>query len=379
MSRARPRVAIIYPWLPQYRVEFFERLRQALGAEGVDLDLAHGSNPPFASDRGDEVDLSWAKRLGERKVKLFGRTVVVRERWLPAVEDDLLIVEDALRNSDAYRYLFSRRLHGRKTAFWGPGRTMDKSVGRVERFAKRQLLTRGDWWFAYTAGSAEFLSRQGIPAARISAVGNTLDSDALVKAKDSLTTDQIAQRRSQLGLTEGHSALFIGGLSRTKNLELLVDAGRRIASKDPDFRVVIAGDGPLRSEIDRQAELNPFIKVVGPVFDPHEKALIAAACDVIANPGLVGLVAVDSLMLGIPIVTVGDWPHSPEFEYLVDQRNAVISGGEVESYANSLERLLADDELRARLVSQCLLDAEQHSLDAMVERFVAGVLSALNR
>ena len=99
----------------------------------------------------------------------------------------------------------------------------------------------------------------------------------------------------------------------------------------------------------------------------------------IANPGLVGLVAVDSLTLGIPIVTVGDWPHSPEFEYLVDQRNAVISGGEVESYANSLERLLADDELRARLASQCLLDAEHHSLDAMVGRFVAGVLSALNR
>jgi len=377
VSVQRPRVAIVHPWMPHYRVEFFERLRTSLDASGVTLEVAYGSNPPFARDRGDEQGLSWGTRLNDRQFLLGGRSVVHRELWKPALEADLLILEDALRNTDTYRYLLGRSRPHKPTAFWGPGKTMDKTVGRIERGVKVALLKKADWWFSYTEETGNYLSASGIPAERITAVGNTLDTSALSEARNSLTDFEIGTRRTQLGLTAGHTALFMGGLSATKNLDLLVTAGRLVHARDPQFRVLVVGDGPERERLAEVAAEEDFLVMLGPLFSAREKALVAASADLMVMPGLVGLVAVDSFALGLPIVTVEQWPHAPEFAYLRSGENAVIGNTDAKAYAEAIERTLADKDQLQQLTDQCLRDAELYSLDAMVSRFSDGILGAL--
>ena len=367
----------MHPWLPQYRIEFFDRLRDRLDREGVDLRLAHGANPPFARNRGDDRSVAWAERLVERDMRIGPKTLVVRNIWKPALDADLLILEDGLRNVDTYLYL-ARRAVGRKpTAFWGHGRTMDKSVGAVEQGVKRVLLRRADWWFAYTRGVRDAMIGQGLPEARITAVQNTFDTSALAEGRSRVTDGMVAEKRNELGLSEGHTVLFIGGLGPSKNLDLLVDAGRRIAASDPLFRVVVAGNGPERERLERIASAEPFLKLVGSVFEPVDKAVLAASCDLLAVPGLVGLVAIDSFVLGIPIVTVAPWNHAPEFEYLRAGENCVIATPEVGAYAAAIRSTLADPGLLASLGAQCSADSANYTLDAMVENFARGVCSAL--
>jgi glycosyltransferase involved in cell wall biosynthesis len=286
-------------------------------------------------------------------------------------------MEDGLRNLDTYLYLAGRKALRRPVAFWGHGRTMDKTVGEREEAFKRGLLRTGDWWFAYTAGVAEYLSGLGIPAGRITSLQNTFATESLIAAREQLLPAEAQRRRSQLGLTEGHSCLFIGGLSETKNLDLLIEAGRIAAARDPLLRVVVAGDGPQRPRLEGIAQAEDWLRVVGPVFEDREKALLAAACDLMAVPGLVGLVAIDSFALGIPIVAIEPWNHAPEFEYLRSGENSLIAGARPNEYAEALLRLLGDRQMTQRLAQACRADSARYTLDSMVSNFTGGVLAAL--
>ena len=378
MTEARRRtVAVVHPWMPHYRVAFFDLLREDLERNGITLRVSYGGVPPFAKGRGGDDQLDWATQLEEHSVAVGGRTINWRKTSPEAIDSDLLILEDGLRNVDTYAYL-ARRRGSKLTAFWGHGRTRDRSVTEVEARIKRTLVNRGDWFFAYTAGVAADLASDGFDPYRITVLTNTFDVESLSAARDAVSPAEAETFRSAHGLTAGHTALFLGGVSESKNIATLVESARLVSARDPEFRVVVAGDGPLRGLIDQVAVPNgPFVPV-GSAFDDRLKATIGSACELMISPGLVGLVAVDSFALGLPIVATSEWHQAPEFEYLEHNRNCLLTPATTTDFADSILRLINDSELRLRLRSNCLAEAAEYRLADMVERFSAGVLAALD-
>lgn len=372
------RVAIVHPWMPHYRVRFFELLRETLAGSGVELLVAHGSDPHFAQGRGDEAELGWATRLPEAHLSIRGSNVTLRRPWGPALSADLLIVEDGLRNVDTYAYLAARRLRrDRPTAFWGHGRTMDRPAGGRARRLKERLLRSGDWWFAYTAGSAAHLRSIGIPAERITDVGNTIDTASLREAAANPDVAAIDSLRSGHGLTAGHTALFIGGLSATKNIPALIESARAVADRDPLFRLLVAGDGPDRELVEHASRECAAIRPLGPVLDAPGKAALGAVSDFMVLPGLTGLAIVDAFALGLPPIAVSPWDHAPEFEYLDDGSDCLVVEPTSAALAEAIGTMIDDPTMRERLAAGCLRKADGFTVEAMVERFSSGVLAAL--
>lgn len=377
-AEPRRRVAIVHPWMPQYRVAFFERLRESLAGHRLELAVAHGREPHFAVGRRDEARLEWAIPLREVHASIAGRNVVIRSPWRPALNADLLILEDGLRNLDTYAYLAARKpRRGHPTALWGHGRTMDHVTSPTERKLKERLVGSADWWFAYTSGTADHLASLGLPAERITDVGNSTDTAELAEAKLDLDPTRIERLRAEHSLTAGHTAIFIGGLSESKNLGLLIEAARSIHSRDPAFRVLVVGDGPERERVTAAATSCPAIVPIGPVFDPMGKAALAACADLMVLPGLAGLAVVDAFAMGLPQVAVSPWDHAPEFDYLESGRNCLIVEPRAEAFAAAIEELLADTALRERLASGSSSDAELFGIEPMVARFTDGILGAL--
>jgi len=371
-------VAIVHPWMPQYRLEFFERLRSSLASSGIEIDLAYGGIPAYAEGRGDECHLDWARPLAERRFGLAGRSLSFREIWKPALAADLLVVEDGLRNLDTWAYLLARKARRRPIAFWGHGRTTDKAVTGPEATLKEVLVKRGDWWFAYTEGTADHLAGLGISRSRVTILDNTFDTEELATAAAAVEGPETDRLIRELGLTRGHSALYLGGLSGSKNLELLIEASRIVAATDPLFKAVIAGAGPERQRLEALASGAPVV-FAGPVFDSGSKAALALACDFMALPGLVGLAAVDSFVLRLPAVAVSPWTHCPEFEYLRPGANSLVVAPNPSEYARALLSLVEDRDLLGRLKEGCAEDSGRYPLDSMVSSFSSGVLGALGR
>ncbi len=75
--------------------------------------------------------------------------------------------------------------------------------------------------------------------------------------------------------------LFVGRLSPEKGVDILLRSWQQIASKLPDWQLLIAGDGPLRGQLRQQAEGNPSVRFLGWTDNPWP---LYAAADLFVLP-----------------------------------------------------------------------------------------------
>ncbi|MBN9202352.1 MAG: glycosyltransferase family 4 protein [Microbacterium chocolatum] len=370
------RVAIIHPWYPQYRQPFFDRLVEICRESDIELSIFHGDPPPEWRERGDAVEDRFAVRLPTRFVRFRGRSLGLKA--LAAFHRkgpfDLVVLEQAIRNVESYRLLVSPRYH-RKLAFWGHGRTYTENRSGLEENLKYWLTSRGRWFFAYTSGGSRAVSSRGFPEAKITTVNNSIDTNALRLAISKITCNEVNAFSAQFSLA-GKTALYIGGLDPSKRIDFLLEAGRRAHHEDPDFRLLIAGDGTLRKQVESFAATEGWCHALGSLFG-SQKALAMRAAQALAIPGRVGLVAVDSFASGLPIVTT-DWPfHAPEFDYLEHASTALVTINSVDDYSRGLLDILSDSDLRGAMSVECMAKADSYSIDAMARRFHDGLRGAL--
>ena len=111
---------------------------------------------------------------------------------------------------------------------------------------------------------------------------------------------------------------FVGAYDSSKLLPLVFAAAEVTHRELPEFRLVIAGAGPLKDVVDDAARRLPFV-ISLPRADTTALARIGRVSDCLLMPGRVGLVAVDALALGMPVVTTTYPRHAPEAEYLTQR------------------------------------------------------------
>jgi glycosyltransferase involved in cell wall biosynthesis len=375
----RPRVVVVYKWIPQYRKRFFELLRESLADRGVDLVLVYGSPAGEDARKSDAVDISWGHHIRNRYLGARANAAC----WQPCLghvrNADLVIVEQANRLLVNYLLIGCRKLVRTRVAFWGHGRNFQArpADGASERL--KTLLARSvDWWFAYVPTSAEVVAGAGFPRDRITIVQNSVDTSSLATALRGVNASNVATLRASLGLAGNHVCIFCGSMYPEKRIPFLIDACARVRSAVPDFEMLFVGAGVDQDKVVCAADLYEWVHMVGPIFG-GERAPYFGLAKLALMPGLVGLGVVDSFVAGVPMVTTSVSYHSPEIEYLRDGVNGLIvdetSG--VQGYAQSVIDLLADSARRKVLVEGCERSAQVYTIEAMVRNFSDGVMRAL--
>lgn len=371
------RVAILHPWFPQYREPFFRKLVQTMAREQIAIEIFHGPPPPEWGARGDAVEADYATLLPTRYISVGNRSIAMKDTT-PIRESgpyDLVILEQAVRNLETYPLLL-RPLSSR-LAFWGHGKTYTKAVSRQQEWVKRRLTNTADWFFGYTGAGVQAVVAAGFPRGRATVVVNSIDTTELLSGLADVADADIEKLTRHLDL-RGKTALFLGGLDAAKRIPFLLAAARDVAANDPDFRLVVAGNGADRNIVETEAGRSPWVKYVGSVAGPEKFTLLRTA-QVMVMPGRVGLVAVDSLASGLPIVTT-DWPwHAPEFDYLEAGSTCIVSKDDVGDFATKLLGILNDS---SRLISMSRLSRDrsaEFSIEQMVINFAAGIRLCLDK
>lgn len=370
------RVAIIHPWMPQYRIAFFTELKENLIKQGVDLDIFYGTTPPEWDARQDNVHPTIAKNLNTQFIKIGKRNISIKS--LALLRDqryDLIILEQAIRNIETYQLLLNRGTR-EKIAFWGHGKTYTKSKNMLEEKFKYKLTKMGVWFFGYTEEGVDTMVAEGFSASRTTVVQNSIDTTELSEHLDAVSQSEIDSFTSKHDLTRGHTALHLGGIDSAKRIEFLLEAGALISKSDPHFRLVFVGAGDQADVVDRWQEDTHWVQRIGPTFGMN-KAIALKSSDFMLNPGRVGLIAVDSLTSGRPIVTT-QWPyHAPEISYLKNQYTMIQTANTVEAVAAEVRHLIQSPNILTQLQRACLSEANQYSASSMAERFAAGIKKAL--
>jgi glycosyltransferase involved in cell wall biosynthesis len=356
-------VSIVQELLPQYRVPFFEGLRENLAADDIRLRLLHGSSGP--GTKGDERALPWAEHLRTREIRLpRGRSVLWQSAHRATRSSDLVVIEHAARHLSIWPMLVGAAGGRRpRMGFWGHGtdvRTHRRDT--VSEAVKQWASRRAHWWFAYTEGSADRVAAHGFPRERITVVNNTVEVHALDDRPEH----------------DPKTCVYVGGLFDLKRIPFLLEVGTRLGERVPGFRLVVLGGGPDSGLVEEAARTAPWLDFRGPTFD-DEKALALASSSLTLMPGVVGLAIVDTFAYGCPIVTTDHPFHSPEIEYLRDGVNGVMLPRDTTpaQYADAVAGLLQAPERLARLREAGTESAQELTMARMVQRFADGIRLAL--
>jgi glycosyltransferase involved in cell wall biosynthesis len=147
--------------------------------------------------------------------------------------------------------------------------------------------------------------------------------------------------------------LHIGRLVEKKGTALLIDAFAQVAEQFPDATLVIAGDGPLRGDLERQAApLGQSVRFLGHLA-PDRMAELMRRAWLLAAPSLTardgdaeGLpnVVVEAAASGIPVVASAHAGIPEAVEHEVS--GLIVPEGEVAPLAEALQILLAAAELQ---------------------------------
>lgn len=352
------RVVIVLPYVNSYRVPLLRSLEAELKKRDISLTVAVGKPSELDRLRSDRVsDLKTCELRQVEVLKSGFKFRILPKNLLLA---DLIIVEHAISNIEGHLLLL---LHP-KVALWGHGFTITKPQSALARAVQKWMARRAAWYFGYTSGSVERAVSLGVKRERTTSLNNTV-----VVANSHKISNQDHSANSSAWV-----AVFIGGLDETKRLEFLIASAREIKKAKPEFKLIVAGDGKQRALIE-SASREGILEYVGrSTLDAL--SLEYGPISIIAMPGRVGLVAIDSFAHGIPIVTTNWKYHAPEYEYL-DTSNSLTTADSVRAYCAGVMNLMDDPHRLKSLADSARNSLAFYSMSGMVAAYVSGIEGVL--
>jgi len=191
---------------------------------------------------------------------------------------------------------------------------------------------------------------------RIVVIPNGIDPSELRPAAD------LQSLRAEFAAPHEKLVLFVGRLVYEKGFQLALDAMPGVVERVANVRFLVAGSGTHEAELKQQAErlgLSAHGGFLGWIGDDvlHSLYRIADLCVVPSIYEPFGLVALEAMASGCPCI-VADTGGLREVVPVGERVGLRFNGGDAEHLGVMIERLLVDDALRERLVTE----ASEHVL-----------------
>jgi glycosyltransferase involved in cell wall biosynthesis len=202
--------------------------------------------------------------------------------------------------------------------------------------AGRRVLGGATRILAVTGAERQQLRTLGVHDQAIDVIPNPIDLDEF-----SVRVEPGAFRR-RLGVNGTPLVLFLGKLTPRKRLDVLVRAFARL--RRPDARLVVAGNdmgaGSAARALSRALDLNGRAIFTGLLRD-RERLEALADADVLVYPSqdeIFGLVPLESLLSGTPVVVAGD-SGCGEVVHATGG-GAVVPAGDVDALSTAIDAVL---------------------------------------
>ena len=198
------------------------------------------------------------------------------------------------------------------------------------------------------------LKEQGFKENRLFVIHNSLSYDVQLKLRKSMHRSSIY--RNHFG-NDYPVIIFIGRLTPVKQLDMLIDAVKRLKVQNRECNLALIGDGSMRHDLEMRVKdlvIEDNVWFYGACYDETVNAELIYNADLCVSPGNVGLTAIHSLMFGTPVITHDDFAYQmPEFEAIQkDETGDFFSHGQVESLVGTIYKWLdekADKREEVRL------------------------------
>jgi glycosyltransferase involved in cell wall biosynthesis len=196
--------------------------------------------------------------------------------------------------------------------------------------------------YAPSRSTRDELAAKGIDPAKIRIYPRGIDVERFHPAK----RNGIFQKQFPLG--DGVKLLYVGRVSREKNLHLLTPVFRQLLQSGRKIQLVVVGDGPYLSEMQEQMRGLPCC-FTG-YLEGEQLAAVYASSDIFVFPSTTdtfGNVVLEAQASGLPVI-VSD-RGGPMENMLPGTTGLVCSADDTQSLLQALEVLICDNHKRAAM------------------------------
>jgi glycosyltransferase involved in cell wall biosynthesis len=199
-----------------------------------------------------------------------------------------------------------------------------------------------DLIFVPSLSTAQELQQHGIDAAKMQVFPRGVDLSLFNPAKRN------GYLESHFALEAGLKLLYVGRVSKEKNLELLGQVFKTLLRRYPDLHLVVVGDGPYLEKMREEMADTPC--VFTGYLEGEDLAAVFASCDLFVFPSTTdtfGNVVLEAQASGIPVI-VSD-SGGPQENVIPGKTGFIVPGNDAASLQVAIEALLADPALLQRM------------------------------
>jgi glycosyltransferase involved in cell wall biosynthesis len=355
------KLVIVHNIIAPYRIPLFNRLAASPGIDLTALFMAETeANRHWDPGRlRQEIRFPYEilgglhLRRGESTIHLNPGLV----SRLGSLRPDVVIVTSL---SAAAALCLAHRMfaHHRVVSWWAGTHRTEARIGPLKRAWRSLLIPRMDAFLCYSRAAAAYIHQAGFPSDRIYTAGNVTFDVEEFHHRVELVRPQASDWRKRMGLRDARIVLAVGQLIPRKNPLGLLEAFSRLQDRLEDAALVIVGEGPLRSELERLVVDRRFRRVIftGHV-QPDELPLYYAAADLFVDLTLRdhwSQVVGEAMAAGLPAL-VSSADHAGE---LIEDgvSGFVVDPADVDGVSSLALRLLETDR-NAKSVGAAALEA----------------------
>jgi len=218
--------------------------------------------------------------------------------------------------------------------------------------------------------AADRLIAAGLSPQKIAIIGNALPAAAFSAAPAALPKRPGVARVGMVARMN----------HRYKNHSGFLRIAAQIHQRIPSAEFLLIGDGPLRQDLEREAASLGLGASAIFLGDRQDMPAVLASLDLAiltSDSESLSNVILEAMAAGLPVVAYSVGGNS---ELLSHQRGALIPAGNETSFADAVERLLADSALLQQLGRNALQFAQENfSLDRVRLRYVELYVALLQK
>jgi glycosyltransferase involved in cell wall biosynthesis len=156
--------------------------------------------------------------------------------------------------------------------------------------------------------------------------------------------------------------LYVGRISKEKNLQALAELFRDLVQMRKDVALVVVGDGPYREEMQRELAATPC--VFTGYLEGEALAETYASCDLFVFPSTTdtfGNVILEAQAAGLPVVVTD--AGGPQENLIPGRTGLIVPAADPPAFLAAIQTLLADSRRLKSMRMDARIYAESRSFD----------------
>jgi len=336
-------ILIIQPSVPYYRITFFEELALKLNEK---ITILHFS-------KKTSIDHPLIKEiLGEYNSFYSIKTV----KGIKGIIKDFNMIITVFDPHWINLFTLPFSCKDKKIIFWGHGLGKNKIINTVRVFLTRNCQSI----ITYSNDRKQRLVASGVPKEMIFVANNTIH----------ISNSQDSSKNIK------KTFLYVGRLQRRKKIDVFFRIFKSHELGSQGYKIVLIGDGDEEKkylkDYGEKVGINEYLEFINGTSDENILRKYFLEAIYYVSPGAVGLGVLHSFAYGVPVLTMEDKAHGPEFDNIVNHENGMVFKNE-DDFKNQLLSFLEKCKYQKMGYNAYHLYKSQRNINIMVNGFIDAI------